>query len=246
MSLFPFVDVYRSVFDDEGEPTEKGTSLNSKGWFELAHQTAPYMRANQWYIDAFHKICERIDWQNVDLHDASTIFFELASIDEIGKFSVYADKNADLLDKVMDCTVHRSTSEEVAVVLSNHPHWTPKGGLIRDFLAHLVYNRIEEGHDYQKTLALFVARWDADTFIQVFEENAWDFLHEEDLNWETSFVSSDIDQWSAQWPMKQQKQFYDIVQSRDYFPNLSARVQRSVLENEIQQSATQNTTRRRI
>lgn len=246
MSLFPFVDIYSSVFDDNGEPTKKGMSLDSKNWFELAYQMAPHMCANQYHMDAFHKICARIDWPNVDLHDASKIFFELASIDEIGSFSMYADTNAELLDKVMDCTVHRATSEEVAVVLSNHPHWTPKGGLMRDFLAHLVYNQIEEGHDYQTTLALFINRWSADTFIEMFKVNAWDFLHEDDLNWEASFVSSDIDQWSAQWTMDQQKQFYNIVQSRDYFPNLVARLQRFVLESEIQALPIQNNAKRRI
>lgn len=246
MSLFPFVDLYNSVFDDDGELTTKGTSLDSKGWFELAYQMVPHMCANQEHLDAFHKICARIDWPNVDLHDASKIFFELASIDEIASFSRYADTNAELLDKVMDCTLHRATPEEVAIVLSNHPHWTPKIGLMRDFLAHLVYNQIEKGHDYQKTLALFITRWNTDAFIEMFQINAWDFLHEDDLNWETSFVSSDIDQWSAQWSMDQQKQFYTIVQSRDYFPNLRARVQRSVLEDEIQPLSIENKIKRRI
>lgn len=233
MTTFTFLDAYTFVFDENGTMTRKGALMSPQEWFELANKMVGVMNASDKHIQALQQVVEWVDWSQVSFHDAGNFFFQLADIDVIGSFSRYVECYPELLDKVMDCALHRSSSQELEVVLNNHSQWQPPIGLIRDFLAHLVYNTIPAGHDYQKSLALFLQRCEPQRVVDMFEHNAHDFFDVDDHNWESTFVADDIDQYSEAWNIDQQQHLCALAAPRIIFPLTRARVQKYVLEQEI-------------
>lgn len=246
MGLFVFQDAYTAVFDN-GQLTTKGQELTHTEWVDLATVLTNNMPASDEHMKALHHVFAQIDWASVEVKQALTIFHKLGTIDVVGFYSPYVQSRADLLDVVFDQTFHRSSSEEVETVLANHLQWQPSVLLARDFMAHLVYNNIPSDHDYRAVFGLFLKRCSPETIVGVFEEYGWDFLDPDDNNWEISFVTEDIDQYSAQWPIETQTRLHNAVSSREYFPTMAARVQRHVLNAEVQHhSKTSKNSARRI
>lgn len=238
MGIFIFRDAYMAVFDN-GQLTEKGQGFSHTDWVDLAILMAEHMPASEDHIQALEQVFGFIDWSAVDVDKAFKIFHNLANIDAIGYFSRAVENRPELLDMVLERTFHRSSSDEVRTVLSNHPQWQPSIGLARDFMAHLVYNNFASDHDYHTAFGLFLQRCTPDTIICMFEQYKLDFFDPEDNdfednNWEISFVSHDIDQWSAQWPIEKQTVLHNVLLPLMYFPNMSARAQKHVLEDAVQ------------
>lgn len=233
MGIFIFRDAYMAVFDN-GQLTEKGRGFSNTDWVDLAALMTDHMFASEDHIQALQHVFGRIDWSTADANTACKIFHNLANIDAIGHFSRAVDNLPELLDIVFEKTFHRSSSDEIQIVLSNHPQWTPHIELARDFMAHLVYNNFTRDYDYHAAFGLFLQRCTPDTIIGVFEEYNDHFLDPEDTNWEISFVSEDIDQWSSNWPIDKQQALHNLVAPRMYFPHMSARVQQHILKNEVQ------------
>lgn len=225
--------IFNTLFDDKGE-TSYACKLGSEQWVDEALKMIDFMSATDHNLAKFQRLLDHVDWNDAEpLGKIKTLLWRMGRLNIVGHCAPYSNISDTVLEEVFSAALHHSYADDVAVLWSKHS-WTPTVGVARDFMAHLVYNNFPPEDDFQKTFQLFLQRCDAETVIGAFEQYGKSFLDPEDNNWEPSFVSSDIDQWSEQWSLEQQKRLQSLVEPRVLFPQLCTRVQKDILQKSIE------------
>lgn len=233
-------DAYcNSLFDTE-------TNLSSQQWLKHAVALANMMNASEEKIEKLKRVLEHVDWSNVDEWDFQTLFIHLTTLEIAAPFVPHKNLPTHLLDNVFDIALHRSSSEDVGALFNIFPNWYASSGLVRDYIAHLVYNNFYEGHDQQKSFVLFLNRCTPEIVIAGLRHPDFDFSDPGDHNWEPSFVCTEIDQCAQEWNPKHQQQLLDAVAPRDLFPMTEAFLQRSVLTNVVAHTPRERSTGRKL
>ncbi len=235
-----FDEIFEILFDNKGE-TSYARELKSEQWIDEALKMMDFMSATDQNLSKLQQVLGRIDWTDAEpMEKINRLMHHMGKLNIVGHCAPYSNISDPILNQVFSAALHHSYADDVSRLWSIHP-WTPTVGVARDFMAHLVYNRFPAGDDFHDTFKIFLQRCDANTIIGVFEQYGEDFTSPEDDNWEPSFVSSEIDQWSGQWSLEQQQRLQSLVSPRVYFPHLVARVQKAVLEQHLQDNEHDST-----
>lgn len=232
--------MFDTLFDHKGG-TPHARELKSEQWMDEALKMMAYMSATNQNVSKFQQVLRHIDWTDAEpMEKINHLMYRMGKLNIVGRCAPYSNISDAILNEVFSAALHHSDADDVSMLWSTHA-WIPTVGVARDFMAHLVYNRFPAGYDFHETFKIFLHRCDAETIIGVFEQYGEDFTSPEDDNWEPSFVSSEIDQWSGQWSLEQQQRLQSLVSPRVYFPHLVARVQKAVLEQHLQDNEHDST-----
>lgn len=243
-----FDKIFNTLFDDKGQ-TSYARELGSEQWVDEALKMIDFLSATEQNLSKFQQVLEHVDWSDAaPMKKIKSLMYRMGRYNIVGDCAPYSHISDTVLEEVFSAALHHSYADDVAALWNKHL-WNPTVLVARDFMAHLVYNNFPAGDDFQKTFTIFLQRCDAETVIGVFEQYGADFTSPDDSNWEGSFVSRDIDQWSEQWSLEQQHRLQSLVAPRVYFPQLGTRVQKDLLQKsvqEVEQPHIQRATVRRL
>lgn len=241
-----FLEQYHDLFTPHSHSglTPFGRTLNSRQWVERAIDLAQSMDASEECLSKFDNVMAHVDFKGDFAPLFQSLFTQLAYLDEISRF-VDASVPASVFSLAVEKAFYYSSLTDLDNLLTGSVawDWEPPSMLVRDVLAHTVYNNFSSEHLLGQSCAMFLRYCPAGKIIEAVGHPDFDLRHSTDTNWEESFVCGVIDAMAQEWSADEQKQLLEAVAPKQLFPQTAAWAQRERLSAVVDPAAARGARR---
>lgn len=235
-----FLEQYYDLFTRHSHSglTPFGRTLTSRQWVERAIDLAQSMDASEECLSKFDNVMAHVDFKGDFEPLFQSLFTQLAYLDEVARF-VDGSAPVSVFSIAVEKAFYYSSPTDLGALLTSAAAWgwEPPSVLVRDVLAHTVYNNFSSEQLIGQSCAVFLRCCSAGKIIEAVGHPDFDLRHSTDTNWEESFVCGVIDEMAQEWSAEEQKQLLDAAAPKPLFPQTAAWAQRERLSAVVDPAA---------